>query len=134
MRIRPAAADGASSRFGEGRHIPCSSSAPGFKGGNIFTDSIETALSSEAFARVTGRKVEDIEPCRRCAVRHFCGAPCQAEAHEMSGSLSATGAFCELYEEQARYALRVIADGKEEVFLWDDWDAGATTTFNVSTL
>jgi hypothetical protein len=48
--------------------------------------------------------------------------------------MSNTGAFCELYEEQVRYALRVIADGKEEAFLWDDWDLGTTTTFDLSTL
>ena len=59
---------------------------------------------------VTGRKVEDIEPCRRCAIRHFCGSPCPAEAHEMNGGMDQTGAFCEFYEEQVRYAFRLIAD------------------------
>ena len=37
---------------------------------------------------VTGRKVEDIDPCRRCAIRHFCGSPCPAEAHEMNGGMA----------------------------------------------
>ena len=120
----------------KGDIFPCSEfiGLPNFKGGNIFTDDIETALSTEAFSKVTGRKVEDIEPCCHCAVRHFCGAPCPAEANEMNGSLGSTGAFCELYEEQVRYALRLIAGGKEEAFLWDNWDLGTTTTFNVSTL
>ena len=52
----------------------------------------------------------------------------------MNGNMSSTGAFCELYEEQVRYALRLIADRKEEAFLWDGWDSGTTTTFNTSTL
>ncbi len=107
---------------------------PDFKGGNIFTDDIDKALASEAFGKVTGRKVEDIEPCSHCAIRHFCGSPCPAEAHEMNGGMDKTGAFCELYEEQVRYALRLIADGKEEAFLWDGWDSGTTTTLDISTL
>lgn len=100
-----------------------------FKGGNIFRDDISVALGSQAFSKVTGRLVEEIEPCRRCAVRHFCGSPCPAEAFEMNGGMNRTGAFCELYEEQVRYALRLIADGKESAFLWDGWDEGTTTTF-----
>lgn len=120
----------------KGDIFPCSEfiGLPDFRGGNIFNDDIETLLSTEAFSKVTRRKVEDIEPCRHCAIRHFCGAPCPAEANEMNGSLSSTGAFCELYEEQVRYALRLIADGKEEAFLWDSWDSGTTTTFDISAL
>lgn len=116
--------------------FPCSEfiGLPSFRGGNIFIDNIETILETEAFRRVTGRKIEDIEPCRHCAIRHFCGAPCPAEANEMNGSLLSTGAFCELYEEQVHYALRLIADGKEKAFLWDGWDSEAVTTFNVSTV
>jgi len=120
----------------KGDMFPCSEfiGLPDFKGGNIFTDDIETVLSTVAFTTVTGRKVEDIEPCKRCAVRHFCGSPCPAEAHEMNGGMEKVGAFCELYEEQARYALRLIADRKENAFLWDGWDSGTQTTFDVSLL
>ncbi len=48
----------------------------------------------------------------------------------MNGTLSSTGAFCELYGEQVRYAFRLIAEGKENAFLWDGWGKGTTTTFN----
>lgn len=120
----------------KGDIFPCSEfiGLPYFKGGNIFTDGVEAALSTESFSAVTRRKVEEIEPCCHCAVRHFCGAPCPAEATEINGSLNSIGAFCKLYEEQVRYAFRLIADGKEDAFLWDDWDSGTTTTFNVSAL
>ena len=103
-----------------------------FKGGNLFRDELDKVLDSHAFRLVTSRKVEDIDPCRRCAIRHFCGAPCPAEAHEMNGGMHKTGAFCEFYEEQARYALRVIADGKQDDFLWDGWDKGAKSTFDIA--
>lgn len=47
----------------------------------------------------------------------------------MNGGMRHTGAFCEFYEEQTRYALRLIADGKHQDYLWDDWDRGTLTTF-----
>jgi uncharacterized protein len=116
--------------------FPCSEfvGTKAFRGGNLFTGSIEEALQSEAFQRVTGRRIEDIVPCGRCAVRHFCGSPCPAEAHEMNGGMNRPGAFCELYEDQVRYALRLIADGRHEAFLWDGWDKGATTTLDIASL
>jgi len=94
-----------------------------FNGGNLFKGELEQALKSKAFEGCTCRKVENIEGCATCAVRHFCGSPCPAEAHEMNGGMNQPGAFCELYEEQARYALRLIADRKEGAFLLDGWDA-----------
>ncbi|MCL4477801.1 MAG: peptide-modifying radical SAM enzyme CbpB [Deltaproteobacteria bacterium] len=114
--------------------FPCSEfvGLPAFKGGNIFKDDIEDVLVSSPFSIVAGRKVEDIEPCSRCAIRNFCGAPCPAEVHAMHGRMDKTGAFCEFYEEQTRYAFRVIADGRQDAFLWDDWDKGTKDTFTLN--
>lgn len=111
--------------------FPCSEfiGLPKFKGGNLFEDDINTVLESDAFRTVTTRKVEDIAPCNRCAIRHFCGSPCPAEAHEVKGGMHNTGSFCEFYEEQVRYAFRVIADGKQEAFLWNGWDKGTKQVF-----
>jgi uncharacterized protein len=116
--------------------FPCSEfvGVQDFCGGNLFTGSIETALSSEPFKTVTSRHVEEIDPCKRCAIRHFCGSPCPAEAHEMNGGMDQPGAFCELYEEQVRYALRAIADGRENAYLWNGWDKGTETLINISSL
>jgi uncharacterized protein len=120
----------------KGDLFPCSEfiGLPEFNGGNLFQGEIEKALKSAPFAKVTGRKVEDIKPCNHCAVRHFCGSPCPAEAHEMNGGMDRPGAFCELYEEQVRYALRLIADDKTGAFLWNDWDKGTVTTFDIKAL
>jgi uncharacterized protein len=41
------------------------------------------------------------------------------------------GAFCEFYKEQTRYALRLIADGRHNDFLWEGWDEGAETTCRI---
>ncbi|MBN2711606.1 MAG: peptide-modifying radical SAM enzyme CbpB [Planctomycetes bacterium] len=120
----------------DGGMFPCSEfiGLPEFKGGNLFTDNIDKVLKTEAFRKVTERKVEDIDPCNRCAIRHFCGSPCPAEAHEMNGGMDKTGAFCEFYEEQVRYAFRLIAERKEADFLWDEWDKDTQTTFDASML
>ncbi|WP_084502085.1 peptide-modifying radical SAM enzyme CbpB [Fundidesulfovibrio putealis] len=119
-----------------GDMFPCSEfiGLPHFKGGNLFTDAIGDVLQSAPFAQVTGRKVEDITPCNRCAIRHFCGSPCPAEAIEMNGAMNRMGAFCGFYEDQTRYALRLIADGKADDFLWDGWDSEAETVFELTGL
>ena len=113
--------------------FPCSEfiGLPEFQGGNLFAGGLESAFGTDAFRAVTGRTVEMIDPCHSCAIRHFCGAPCTAEAHGLHGDVAQRGAFCEFYEEQVRYALRLIADGREDAFLWDDWDNATHTVFDV---
>lgn len=103
-----------------------------FRGGNLFKDEIAEVLDTPAFRKVTERNVDNFEPCRGCAIRHFCGAPCPAEAHEMNGGMDRTGACCAFYEEQVRYAFRLIADGVAEDFLWDGWDQGLETAFDLA--
>jgi len=119
-----------------GDMFPCSEflGMQEFNGGNLFRNKIDTVLKSDAFQKVTSRKVENITPCSHCAIRHFCGAPCPAEAYEMNGGMDKIGAFCELYEEQLRYAMRLIADEKAEAFLWDGWDHDTEMSFDVKTL
>lgn len=115
--------------------FPCSEfiGLPAFRGGNLFENDLAEILASRPFHNVTSRKIEQIEPCSKCPIRHFCGAPCPAEAYTLNGGTDQIGAFCEFYREQARYAFRLIADGRESAFLWDDWDAGMTTTFDLGT-
>ena len=110
----------------DGDLFPCSEfiGLPAFSGGNLFRQPIEEILNAPAFRRVTGRRVEDVPGCDGCPIRHFCGSPCPAEAYEMNGGMGQKGAFCRFYEEQVRYALRLIADGRHEDFLWDGWDDG----------
>lgn len=119
----------------DGSLYPCSEfiGLPRFNGGSLLVDGgVEAALESEAFKTVTGRDVDKFSPCGECAIRHFCGSPCPAEAHEMNGGMDKIGAFCEFYKEQVNYALRLIADGKADNYLWDGWDEGTETVFNLS--
>lgn len=120
----------------DGGMYPCSEfiGLPAFCGGNLFQDPIDQVLQSEPFQKVTGRKVEDITPCRRCAIRHFCGAPCPAEALQMRGGLDRPGAFCEFYEHQVRLAFRLVAEGRAEDFLWDDWARDTEVSFEAASV
>jgi uncharacterized protein len=117
----------------DGGLFPCSEfiGLPAFRGGNLFTDAIEQVLDSPPFKLVTGRKVEDIAACATCPVRHFCGAPCPAEAFEAKGAMDQVGAYCGFYLEQARHAFRLIADGVAGDYLWDGWDEGTDTAFAI---
>jgi uncharacterized protein len=108
----------------KGDVFPCSEfiGLENFKGGNILSHPIPEILSSEPFRAVTSRTVEQIDPCNRCAIRHFCGAPCPAEVYSLTGSLLAPAPYCAFYEEQVRYAFRVIARREEQHYLWDGWE------------
>ena len=119
----------------DGSLYPCSEfiGLPRFNGGHLLAEgSLEAALNSDAFRSVTERNVDNFSPCNECTIRHFCGSPCPAEAHEMNGRLGAKGAFCEFYREQVNYALRLIADGKSDDFLWDGWDDGTETLLDLA--
>ncbi len=118
----------------DGSLYPCSEfiGLPRFNGGSLLAGGVEAALDSAAFREVTTRDVDQFSPCSDCAIRHFCGSPCPAEAFEMNGGMDKIGAFCDFYKEQVNYALRLIADGKADDYLWDGWDEGTDTVFAMS--
>ncbi len=113
--------------------FPCSEfiGIPEFKSGNLFLHNIEEALNSSAMKQITGRKVEDFMPCSRCAIRHFCGAPCPAEVYMCSNTLHAAPPYCEFYVEQVRFAFRVIASGCVDDYLLDGWKTGMKQTYGI---
>ncbi|MBF0314705.1 MAG: peptide-modifying radical SAM enzyme CbpB [Oligoflexia bacterium] len=118
----------------QGDLYPCSEfiGLAEFNGGNLFTSEIPTILKSRPFAMVRERKVENIHDCAKCVIRHFCGSPCPAEAYNMNGGMEQKGAFCELYEEQVRYAFRLIARGEVDDYLWDNWSLNLKTSYDYS--
>ncbi|WP_232319768.1 peptide-modifying radical SAM enzyme CbpB [Prosthecochloris sp. HL-130-GSB] len=71
----------------KGDIFPCSEfvGIEEFNGGNVFRDEIDDILETSAFRMVTGRKVEQIEPCHRCAIRHFCGSPARPRPGACTG-------------------------------------------------
>ncbi len=103
---------------------PCSEfiGIPEFKAGNIRETPLSRILKSEPIQKVTSRKVEDIIPCRDCAIRHFCGAPCPAEVYMLNGDLNTPAPFCEFYQGLIRYAFKCIALKREDAYMWDGWD------------
>jgi len=113
--------------------FPCSEfiGIPEFNSGNLFHNKIEDLLNSSAVKQITGRKVEDINLCSSCAVRHFCGAPCPAEVYMCSNTLHAPPPYCEFYVEQIRYAFRVIASGHVDDYLLDGWKNGIKKVYGL---
>lgn len=107
----------------DGEVVPCSEfiGMQEFSGGNIFRDDPAAILASKPFQEVTNRKVENIRPCAGCAIRHFCGAPCPAEVYKVSGDINAPSPYCSFFEEQVRHAFRIIAQQREDAYLWDSW-------------
>ncbi len=113
--------------------FPCSEfiGLPQFQAGNLFEGGLETCFSSEAFTSITTRTVEQIDGCRSCEIRNYCGAPCPAEACALQGGPAAKGAFCDFYREQFRFIFRLIADGLENAYLWDGWDRNTTALYDL---
>lgn len=105
-----------------------------FNGGNLYQEDLHSILKTKPFKDVTDRRVENIVPCRNCVIRHYCGAPCPAEVKMVSGFLNAPSPYCEFYEEQVRYAFRVIASGREEAYLWDGWKDETEITYKWATI
>ena len=103
-----------------------------FKGGNIFKHNLVEILESPIFKSVTTRKVENITPCYVCAIRNFCGAPCPAEVYAFKNNLNAPSPYCHFYEEIIRYAFKLIAEGKEKIYLWEDWETETLETFRLA--
>jgi uncharacterized protein len=112
--------------------FPCSEfiGFPEYHGGNLFQDDLDVILKTKPFQEITTRTVENIEPCATCAIRHFCGAPCPAEIKMLSGTVNAPSPYCKFYEEQVRYAFRVIGQGREDAYMWDGWREDTEETFN----
>ena len=109
-----------------GEVAPCSEflGLPQFHGGNLFHQPLPDLLKTTPFTQVTTRVVEQLDPCKRCCVRHFCGAPCPAEVYALNGHLDAPAPYCDFYAAQARYAFKIIAQGRLDNYLWDGWREG----------
>lgn len=110
----------------KGEVAPCSEflGLTEFHGGNLWETPVTDLLASSAFKKITTRVAEGFSPCNRCAVRHFCGAPCPAEVYAINGRLDAPAPLCDFYTAQAQYAFRVIAQGRLDAYLWDGWKDG----------
>jgi uncharacterized protein len=113
--------------------FPCSEfiGLPEFKGGNLFADKITEVSASPPFQRITGRRVEDFEPCGSCAIRNFCGSPCPAEVYTTTGTMQAPAPYCEFYVEQVKYAFRVLAEERLDGFLREGWNNGTEKIFAI---
>ncbi len=108
----------------KGDVFPCSEfiGIPEFNGGNLKEKNIKDILNNKAFLTVTSRKTENFYPCSQCAIRHFCGAPCPAEVYSLYGDLNRPSPYCLFYQGIIQHAFKIIANGEEKAYLWDNWE------------
>jgi uncharacterized protein len=100
----------------DGSLYPCSEfiGLPRFNGGSLLDAAGSRRRWIQSLSAIVTTRDVDLRAVHDCAIRHFCGSPCPAEAHEMNGGMDKIGAFCDFYKEQVNYALRLIADGKAD--------------------
>ncbi len=101
-----------------------------FSGGNIFKNSIDSAMRSSPFRKIRSRLVEEIDECDVCAFRNICGAPCPAELHAL-GDMHKKAVFCEFYKEIINCAFKLIAEGKEKYLLRKDGFANLNYQYKI---
>jgi uncharacterized protein len=94
-----------------GNAYPCGEfiGADAFVGGNIFTDTVESIVSSANFRKVTARSVDNIPECQSCLFRNMCGSPCPAEMHAADPKMLQKSYYCEFYKRIVQHAFEVIA-------------------------
>lgn len=88
----------------DGALVPCHLffSSEDFALGNVLDDGILERLSAYAEGLPT---VDDVEGCRDCEVRYFCGNGCWAHVHAVSGTLHGRNPYCGFYK---RYFSAVV--------------------------
>lgn len=71
-----------------------------FKGGNIYTHSINEILNSKTFQKLATFSSLKNSECKECPIRLLCGGTCRARSYLDTGSVFKNSAFCE-YEQLA---------------------------------
>lgn len=70
---------------------------PEFKAGNIKKNDFSEIYNSDAMKRSLEMTLEEVEQCRSCDIRYYCGGGCRGLAYGMNGSLLAADPYkCEL--------------------------------------
>lgn len=96
----------------DGEIFPCFyMQLPEFSLGNIrentLSDVYNTALMQELFQLT----VDNIEECKDCDIRYFCGGGCRATPYRLKGSLRVPDPFdCSVYKAMAR---KILEQGEE---------------------
>ncbi len=50
----------------------------------------------------------------------------------VSKDVNAPSLYCEFYQEQVRYAFRVLALEREQAYLWDGWQEETEVAFDIN--
>jgi radical SAM protein with 4Fe4S-binding SPASM domain len=84
---------------------------PEFKVGNIKENDLADIYETDIIQELLNVTVKDIEGCRDCYIRYFCGGACRAHAYRCSGSVYTPDTFdC----ERTRVMVQKILENGEE--------------------
>ncbi|MGB9809023.1 MAG: SPASM domain-containing protein, partial [Caldanaerobacter sp.] len=86
-----------------------------FKCGNIFEDSIETIINSEACKKLRLRNVNKIDTCNNCPYKLICGANCPAAVYGLSRTLLEKSPYCKFNFEIINYLFEKISEHGIEI-------------------
>lgn len=67
--------------------------------GNVFTGSLDDALSGDVAAMMRSLRVEDLEGCSDCRFEYICGGGCRARSLYATGNLRSPDSYCAMIRE-----------------------------------
>lgn len=82
--------------------------------GNIKRDSFQTILKSKPAQMLRGRNIKNINDCKDCLFRGWCGSPCPITALRNSGTINAKSAYCDILKRRYQIGLQRLIDGRYE--------------------
>lgn len=81
----------------DGTVYPCHMlQRPEYEMGNLFSDSLESCLTSSVGRFFSRLQVDGIEVCGSCNYRYICGGGCRARALFASGTINTVDPYCDL--------------------------------------
>lgn len=84
---------------------------PEFKIGNVKEHDLCEIYKTDLMKKLMGITIADIEECKDCDIRYFCGGSCRAAAYRCGGSLFVPDALdCEYYKDLAD---KIMENGEE---------------------
>ena len=86
--------------------------------------SVQELLATPAFKQVTTRVTEGSDPASAARCATSAGPPARRRSMPSTAISNAPAPMCDFYVAQARYAFRVIAQGRLDDYLWDGWKDG----------
>lgn len=78
--------------------------------GNLYDSKFVELLKSESSINLQKRIVNNIDECKNCIYRIWCGSPCPIEALYQNGDIMSKSAECDIFKERYNMALKGLVN------------------------